>query len=50
MKKLQIVSKIRVNGELYLQEELDPKEFQELVTKKVDEIMESLGFKRDKTA
>lgn len=45
--KLKIISKIRVNGELYRQEELDPKEFRSLVDKKIDEVMKNMGFERD---
>lgn len=50
MSKLTIVSKIRINGELYLQEEVDSKEFQEMAEKKVIKVMEGIGFKKDKTA
>ena len=48
--KLEIVSKIRIGGELYLQEELDPKEFRRLVDERINEVMEGMGFIRDKTA
>lgn len=50
MSKLEIVSKVRINGELYLQDELDPEEFRRLVEKKITEFMEGIGFERDKTA
>ena len=50
MQELQIVSKIRINGQLYMQEEIDPLEFRDLVSKKIDEAMEEHGFTREKTA
>lgn len=50
MSKLAIISKIRINGELYLQEEIDPKEFQGMADEKVIKVMEGIGFKKDKTA
>lgn len=50
MNKLEIVSKVRINGELYLQEELDPEEFQSMVERKITAYMERIGFKKDKTA
>lgn len=50
MSKLAIVSKVRINGELYLQEEIDSKEFQSMADKRVIEVMEGIGFKKDKTA
>lgn len=50
MSKLNIISKIRINGELYLQEELDPEEFRKIVDQKVDEVMRNLGFEREETA
>lgn len=48
--KLQIINKIRLNGELYLQEDFDPEEFRSLVDKKMNETMENIGFEKDKTA
>lgn len=50
MSKLAIVSKIRINGELYLQEEMDPREFRKMADKKIAEVMERIGYIRDKTA
>ena len=50
MSKLEIVSKVRINGELYLQDELAPEEFRRLVEQKITEFMEGIGFERDKTA
>lgn len=50
MSRLKIVSKVRINGELYLQEDLDPEEFRRLVECKVTECMEGIGFEKDKTA
>lgn len=50
MSKLTIVSKVRINGELYLQEEIDPKEFQNMADEKVIKVMEGIGFIEDKTA
>ena len=44
--KLQIVSKVRLNRKLYLQEELDSKKFRSLVDEKMDETMENFGFKK----
>lgn len=49
-RKLQIVSKVRIGGKLYLQEELDQKEFRRIVEMKIDEVMGNLGFTREKTA
>lgn len=50
MSKLEIVSKLRIDGELYLQKEMDPDEFRRLVDTRVDEVMVNTGFERDKTA
>lgn len=50
MSKLIIVSKIRVNGNLYLQDEIDPKEFRDMADKKITEVMEGIGYTREKTA
>lgn len=47
---LKIVSKIRINGELYLQEELDEEEFRRLVDNKCMETMINNSFELDKTA
>lgn len=46
-KKLEIVSKIRINGKLYLQGEVDPKEFRQIVEEKVTQFMEGIGFKKN---
>lgn len=50
MSKLEIVSKVRINGELYLQKEMDPDEFRRLVEARIDEVMVNTGFEREKTA
>lgn len=50
MNKLEIVSKLRIDGELYLQKEMDPDEFRRLVDTRVDEVMVNTGFEMDKTA
>lgn len=50
MAKPGIVSEVRINGIWYLQEELDPEEFQRLLSKKFDEVMGKYGFKRKETA
>lgn len=49
-KQITIVSKIRIGGELYLQEEMSQEEFRRLIDQKVDEVMKGMGFKREKTA
>lgn len=48
--KIEIVSLVRVNGKICRQEELDPEEFRIMVNQKVNDVMENLGFTRDKTA
>lgn len=50
MSKLTIISKVRINGELHLQEEMDPNEFRKMADKKIAEVMEGIGYIRDKTA
>lgn len=50
MSKLNIVSKVRINGELVLQEEIPREEFKKLLEKKFDEVMNNKGFDRRKTA
>ena len=50
MSKLEIVSKLRIDGELYLQEMLDKDEFRRLVDTRIDEVMVNTGFEMDKTA
>lgn len=48
--KLEIVSKIRIGGELYLQEEVDQEKLRYLIDQRVDEVMRGMGFEREKTA
>lgn len=50
MSKLAIVSKVRINGELHLQEEMDPSEFRKMADEKIAEVMEGVGYVKDKTA
>ncbi|MEE1085784.1 MAG: hypothetical protein U0L05_01220 [Schaedlerella sp.] len=49
MSKLNIVSKVRINGRLVLQEEIPQEEFKKLLREKIDKIMEQNGFDRRKT-
>lgn len=50
MSKLKIISKVRINGELYLQEELGEKEFRQIVDEVVGRYMEGISFEKEKTA
>lgn len=50
MKKINIVSKVRINGNLMLQEEIDPEVFRRLLEEKITDTMENVGFQRKKTA
>ena len=43
---LQIVKKIRTNGELYLQDELEQQKVREMIDARLDEVMNNHGFKR----
>lgn len=50
MNKLNIISKVRINGELVLQEEIEPELFKKLLEQKITTVMEQIGFERIKTA
>ena len=43
---LQIVKKIRNNGELYLQYDLEQQKVREMIDARLDEVMNNHGFKR----
>lgn len=46
-KKLEIVRKVRINGEVYLQEEVDQKLIQEFLKQRNHEILTNLGYVRE---
>lgn len=48
--KLKIISKVRINGELVSQEDIEPEVFRMLVEEKITTVMEQIGFERIKTA
>lgn len=50
MKDLEIVSMVKINGEWVRQEEIPPEEFRQLLEKKLDQVMDGLGFDMVKTA
>lgn len=50
LKKLKIVSMVRINGQLMRQEDVDPEVFEKLLEEKIDFAMKNIGFERDKTA
>lgn len=50
MSKLKIISKVRINGQLVFQEEVEPEMFRKLMEEKIDFAMSNQGFKKDKTA
>ena len=51
MKKLKIVSMVRINGKWMRQEEVDPVLFKKLLGEKLDYVMGNQGFvRKDKTA
>lgn len=50
MNKLKIISKVRINGELVPQEDIEPEVFRMLVEEKITTVMEQIGFERIKTA
>lgn len=50
MKELEIVSMIKVNGVWVRQEEIPQEEFCKLLEKKLDQVMDGIGFDRVKTA
>ena len=48
MKKLEIISMVRIDGSWYGQEELPPDEFKGLLEAKITESMKNIGFKKRK--
>ena len=44
MKKLEIVSMVRIEGKWYRQEEIPVDEFRRLLEAKITESMENIGF------
>lgn len=50
LSKLKIISNVRINGQLMLQEEVEPEMFRKLMEEKIDFAMSNQGFKKDKTA
>lgn len=48
--KINIISKIIINGNPVLQEDIPPEEFKKMLEKKMDEVMDNAGFDRIKTA
>lgn len=44
MKKLEIVSMVRIEGKWYRQEEIPVDEFKKLLEAKITESMENIGF------
>ena len=50
MSKLNIVSKVRINGKLVLQEEIEPEVFRRLLEEKITKAMANIGFEKIKTA
>lgn len=50
MSKLNIVSKVRINGKLVLQEDIEPEVFQRLLEEKITKAMSNIGFEKIKTA
>ena len=50
MKKLKIISMVRINGELFRQEDVEPELFRKLLEQKIDFAMGNVGFVRDKGA
>lgn len=50
MKKLKIISKVRINGELIPQEEIPKNEFQRLLEARLKEVMGNIGFEMKGTA
>lgn len=49
MKKLEIVSMVKINGIWHRQEELPPDEFKGLIEAKITESMQNIGFRKKKT-
>lgn len=50
MSKLNIISMVRINGELIPQEEIPEEVFKEQLKEKLDRTMKQNGFDRRKTA
>lgn len=50
MSKLNIISMVRINGELIPQEEIPEEVFKEQLEEKLDRTMKQNGFDRRKTA
>ncbi len=48
MKKLEIVSMVRINGKWYRQEEIPTDEFRRLLEDKITKSMENIGFRKVK--
>lgn len=48
--KIKIISQVRINGEVYLQEELNQEEFHRLLVNRAEEVMNALGHERVKPA
>ena len=49
MKKLEIVSMVRIEGKWYRQEEIPVDEFRRLLEAKITESMENIGFVKIET-
>lgn len=50
MKKLEIVSMVRIEGKWYRQEEIPVDEFRRLLEAKITESMENIGFVKIETS
>lgn len=50
MNKINIISKVIINGNPVLQEDIPPEEFKKILEKKLDEVMDNAGFDRIRTA
>ncbi|MEH2947078.1 hypothetical protein [Sporofaciens sp. JLR.KK001] len=50
MKKLEIVSMVRIEGKWYRQEEIPVDEFRRLLEAKITESMENIGFIKVETS
>lgn len=50
MKKLEIVSMVKINGVWMNQEDLPPEEFRRLLEAKINDTMQNIGFQRTNTA
>ena len=49
MKKIEIISMVKIDGKWFCQEDFPPEEFDKILKAKMDKVMHSIGFERINT-